>query len=103
MCQPFEEVRHGPGRRAGLVMRTADPADGRASMLALTPLGHETLNNVVRWYDDLLADALRNWTARDLTDLARMLHRFSDDVIAQAQDRTGGPADHPTKTLEAAR
>jgi hypothetical protein len=24
-------------------------------------------------------------------------------VIAQAQDRTGGPADHPTKTLEAAR
>jgi DNA-binding MarR family transcriptional regulator len=59
MWQPFEEVRHGPGRRAGLVMRTADLADGRASMLALTPLGHETLNNVVRWYDDLLADALR--------------------------------------------
>ena len=88
--------------RAGLVMRTADPADGRASVLGLTPLGQETLNNVVRWYDDFLADALRNWTPRDLTDLAGMLHRFSDDVIAHAQDRTGGPADL-TKTLEAAR
>jgi len=89
--------------RAGLVVRTADPADGRASVLGLTPLGHRTLNDVVRWYDDLLADALQNWTARDLTDLAGMLHRFSDDVIAHIQDRPGGPADDPTKILEAAR
>ena len=81
--------------RAGLVQRTADPADGRASVLELTPLGRRKLTDVVRSYDDLLADALRDWTAPELTALAGLFQRFSHDLITRVQN--------PTQTLEAAR
>ena len=81
--------------RAGLVRRTADPADGRASVLELTPLGRRKLTDVVHSYDDLLAEALRDWTAPELTALAGMFQRFSHDVMTRVQN--------PNQTLEAAR
>jgi DNA-binding MarR family transcriptional regulator len=80
--------------RAGLVRRAADPNDGRASVLALTPHGREVLDEATRWYDGRLADALRDWTVQDLNALADMLQRFSDDLIARFD---------PNQTLEAAR
>lgn len=95
--------------RAGLVVRTADPRDGRASVLALTPKGRQVLGDTTRWYVDLLADALGDWTAPELTALADLLHRFSDDLIARFDARPTGPIDGPTparnpyNTLEAAR
>jgi len=80
--------------RTGLVRRTADPDDGRASVLALTPRGREVLADTTDWYDERLAGALRDWTVQDLNTLAAMLQRFSDDVIARFD---------PNHTLEAAR
>jgi DNA-binding MarR family transcriptional regulator len=82
--------------RLGLVRRYADPADGRASLLALTARGRAALDETHRWYDDLLAGALDDWTPQELADFAAMLHRFSTDVLSHVNPRT-------THTLEAAR
>ena len=83
---------------AGLVRRTADPDDGRASVLALTDHGRQVLEDVTGWYDDLLAKALQGWTTEELATFAAMLRRFSDDLI-----RTAGERPTLTTTLEAAR
>jgi DNA-binding MarR family transcriptional regulator len=87
--------------RLGLVRRTADPTDGRASCLALTAAGRDALSETHQWYDDLLADALADWTPRELTAFAGMLRRFSDDVMTHL-DTHQNPSTS-TNTLEAAR
>jgi DNA-binding MarR family transcriptional regulator len=69
--------------RAGLVRRAADPADGRASVVALTERGQEVLDGVTGWYDDLLAEALSGWTSEELAAFSAMLRRFSRDLIAR--------------------
>ena len=109
--------------RTGLVGRTADPADGRASMLTITPHGRAVVDETFSWYDDLLADALRDWSVRDLTRLATLLQRFTDDMLARFDDRadrsvptqrgpttttepepaTNGPITNSHTILEAAR
>jgi DNA-binding MarR family transcriptional regulator len=80
---------------AGLVVRTADPSDGRASVLALTDRGRAVLTGLSSWYGDLLASALRDWSDEDLAAFAAMLQRFSDDLLRSAARRTS--------PLEAAR
>jgi DNA-binding MarR family transcriptional regulator len=81
--------------RSGLVVRTADPADGRASVLAMTPQGRQALDDIVGWYNDLLAEALGAWSVRDLTRLTDLLQRFSDDLIARFDARHAAPLDGP--------
>jgi DNA-binding MarR family transcriptional regulator len=80
--------------RLGLVQRSADPTDGRATFLALTPRGAQALDETHRWYDDLLAEALRDWSPAELTAFAAMLHRFSADVVRRT-DRGRTSADRP--------
>ncbi len=92
--------------RAGLVARVADPDDGRASVLLPTPEGRAALDDITGWYDDRLAEALRDWTEDDLAALATLLRRFSGDLLARFDDRH--PADGQTTSrnptdLEAAR
>jgi DNA-binding MarR family transcriptional regulator len=94
--------------RLGLVQRTADPADGRASFLALTGNGRAALIETYEWYDQLLTGALGHWSPADLTAFAALLHRFSDDVLTHLDDphpRHTAPttAVTPRNTLEAAR
>jgi len=79
--------------RSGLVQRTADPVDGRASVLAMTPHGREVLGEFFGWYESRLSDALAAWSVQDLHTLSALLQRFSDDLIT----RFNNP------TLEAAR
>jgi DNA-binding MarR family transcriptional regulator len=74
--------------KADLVARTADPDDGRASVLAVSPAGRVVLDDVVRVYDERLAHALHDWSADDMRTLNRLLKRLSDDLTA------------PQKTLE---
>lgn len=83
--------------KEGLVARTADPADGRASVLAPTPHGRRVLDNVTGWYDDRLADALRDWTTDDLHTFAAYLQRFAGSVL------TNTDQSRPHTILEAAR
>jgi len=63
--------------RDGLVARHADPDDGRATRIELTPAGRRTLERVLRarraWLDRLL----EGWSDADLADFASLLGRFS--------------------------
>jgi DNA-binding MarR family transcriptional regulator len=64
----------------GLVRRTADPADGRASILRLTERGEVALRDTHDRYDALLAQALSGWSAADLATFCALLQRFADDL-----------------------
>jgi|SRR5579859_68650 len=63
--------------RDGLIERRADPEDGRASLLVLTPKADKILraqNDVrVQHFNHMLAD----WSARDLRRFAALLERFT--------------------------
>ncbi len=73
--------------RSGLVARSADPADGRASVLTVTPRGRQTLDDFSRRADERLADALRAWSPEDIAILSALLQRFSADLMTRT-DRT---------------
>ncbi|MET0415297.1 MAG: MarR family transcriptional regulator, partial [Actinoplanes sp.] len=66
--------------KAGLVARTADPDDGRASVLTATEAGRRALEEVLTCYDHRLVDALRDWTAEELRTFTTLLHRFTGDL-----------------------
>ena len=71
--------------KAGLVERSADPHDGRASVLAATDHGRAALEEVMTHHHRQLADALRDWTPEELTALSTMLQRFTDDLMEAAR------------------
>ncbi|WP_156758599.1 MarR family winged helix-turn-helix transcriptional regulator [Actinokineospora pegani] len=68
--------------QAGMVSRRPDPDDGRASLLELTPTGADCLvrhrDRWAAWLDRVVAD----WAEADVTALAGLLNRLSDDVRA---------------------
>ncbi|MEV6306058.1 MarR family transcriptional regulator [Actinoplanes sp. NPDC051861] len=80
--------------RAGLVTRSADPDDGRASTLHLTDRGRSVLDSVQQQYQDRLTDALRHWSPDEIAEFTAALHRFARDLIDQ---------ENHTLSLEAAR
>ncbi|HEV7907314.1 MAG TPA: MarR family transcriptional regulator [Pseudonocardiaceae bacterium] len=95
----------------GLVQRSADPMDGRATILTLTAAGRAALADVERRQNELLAGALRDWTAPEVDAFAATLTRFVDDVTtyldrAPAQSAAcadaSGSLEHQTSNLEAA-
>ncbi|MFD2767167.1 MarR family winged helix-turn-helix transcriptional regulator [Micromonospora eburnea] len=67
---------------AGLLRREADQTDGRRSLLALTPDGHAAVKQIRDFRRQVIAEALRDWSAEDCADLARLLTRFVDDIAA---------------------
>lgn len=64
----------------GLVARTPDPEDRRASVLSVTPEGRAALAAMHEWYGTVAAAALHDWTPAELGDFAAMLARFSRDM-----------------------
>lgn len=68
--------------QAGLVERSCDPADQRASRLRLTAGGQETLNRTRRVSQETLQRLLSSWTDRDRRLLAGLLGRLVDDMSA---------------------
>lgn len=66
----------------GFVERRADPADGRASVLAVTDAGHAVLDQARDWYDDLLSRALAHWDPAEVDALNAALGRLTADVEA---------------------
>jgi DNA-binding MarR family transcriptional regulator len=94
----------------GLVQRTTDPTDGRASVLTLTEAGRAALADLERQQAELLAGALRDWTAPEVEAFAASLTRFVDDLTTYLDLPSAKPAapggfdlsEHQTSTLEAA-
>ena len=77
--------------RAGLLERRADPEDGRASILALTPKADE----LVAAHEDRRAEhfaaLLAGWSRDDLTRFAELLARFTADYEKAAPHGDADP------------
>jgi DNA-binding MarR family transcriptional regulator len=65
---------------AGLVERRADPDDGRAHLLAVTPAGARICEDGRRKRVELVASVLSGWPEESRRRLAELLGRFADDV-----------------------
>ena len=75
--------------RDGLVVRHADPDDGRASRISLTPAGRRTLERVLKarraWLDRLL----EGWDDEDLARFGSLLGRFAASLERDMEDARG--------------
>jgi len=70
----------------GLASRTTDPSDRRASILDVTPSGHDVLGRTRTHRRARLQKALADWPERDLTDFGRLLKEFNASVDALLDD-----------------
>jgi DNA-binding MarR family transcriptional regulator len=66
--------------RAGLVSRTRDELDARATRLQLTPEGNQMINNFLAARRAWIATLLDDWTDAEQAEFASLLRRFNDDV-----------------------
>jgi DNA-binding MarR family transcriptional regulator len=64
--------------KLGLIARSQDPEDGRATRLGLTASGRRTIKRILaarrQWLTTLLAD----WPAAEQIEFARLLRRFTE-------------------------
>ncbi|MFF7591761.1 MarR family winged helix-turn-helix transcriptional regulator [Kitasatospora purpeofusca] len=65
--------------RTGLLERHPDPADGRATLLALTDHGHDIVAVTRRRLAADIESSLAGWPPADARTFARLLRRFLDD------------------------
>jgi DNA-binding MarR family transcriptional regulator len=70
--------------RLGLVERTADPEDGRATLLAATDEGQRVFEENRRVRIERIAEMLEHWEAADQRKLADLLARFTSDYESVA-------------------
>ncbi len=68
--------------KSGLLERRADPDDGRASLLVLTPKADAVLADHDRARLEYFAEIVADWSDTDLEQFAAMLHRFTDGYAA---------------------
>ncbi|NYF98177.1 MarR family transcriptional regulator [Janibacter cremeus] len=78
----------------GHIERLADPSDGRASTVRLTPAGRTALSDERTARTDLIGAILTDWPHDDLADLDRLLTRLSEDLAADAG--SAGPSPSPS-------
>ena len=71
--------------RLGLVERTADPEDGRATLLAATAEGLRVFEENRRVRIGRMAEMLEDWTVEDRQKLVELLGRFTTAFESAAQ------------------
>lgn len=78
----------------GLVERRADPVDGRASLLVLTPKAGAVLAEQNDLRLDFFARVLRDWSSDEVDQFAALLARFTTDYANTdfITERIGVPA-----------
>ena len=69
---------------AGLVARTTDISDRRASVIEATPQGLELFDRCREVWLGALRDLLSGWTLAEKTEFARLFTRFNDAIAAHA-------------------
>lgn len=67
------------------LVRRADPADGRASILAITSAGRRAHQRMQRTSDERLARTLADWPAHDRRQLATLLDRLATDLTTHKE------------------
>lgn len=72
----------------GLVERQADPADGRACLLAATERGQQCFDQQRRARTEQMAALLHNWSSEDLRTVAAVLERLNTDFERYEADAT---------------
>ncbi len=65
-----------PLESQGLVVRQADPTDGRASLLCLTHKGQDAAQRISSCRTRRVARLLHDWSDSDIEQLALLLDRF---------------------------
>jgi DNA-binding MarR family transcriptional regulator len=66
--------------QSGLVGRTRDPNDGRATQLQLTAQGRRTINRILAVRRDWLTTLLSNWPGSSQIEFARLVRLFTNNV-----------------------
>ena len=66
----------------GLIAREPDPADGRATLLAITPAGHKAFTKRLAQRNRYLADLTADWSASDREQFAALFERFATSFAA---------------------
>lgn len=64
----------------GLITRSPDPDDGRATLLDLSDAGRDALERAVRARTDLLSAATADWSDHDRAQLADLMTRLAHDL-----------------------
>jgi DNA-binding MarR family transcriptional regulator len=65
--------------KLGYVTRTADPADGRATLVVATDEGVRIFEHNRRLRNEWIARMLSSWSEQDRAVLSELLERFTDD------------------------
>ena len=76
--------------RDGLVVRGADPDDGRGTVIAATDKGIAQVDSVSLARREIYRDVLRDWTSAELRDLAGTLERLTRDMDSYLKSRGPG-------------
>jgi len=66
--------------QSGLISRTPDPTDGRATQLHLTTQGRRTINRILAVRRDWLTTLLSDWPETSQMEFARLIQRFTNNV-----------------------
>jgi DNA-binding MarR family transcriptional regulator len=74
----------------GLVSKEADPMDGRAQSIRLTPKGEEKMHQVQDARRQVFRERLGEWPVQDLEELARYMA-----MLNSTYERDGFPKDAP--------
>jgi len=76
----------------GLLERRADPEDGRASILALTPKADAVIAEHERVRLAHFAAMLSDWDERELSQFAALLRRFTEDFEESSATLVSAPS-----------
>jgi DNA-binding MarR family transcriptional regulator len=77
--------------KLGYVERTADPEDGRATLLAATAEGRRVLEENRRLRNERFSRILASWSDADRAALTTMLSRLASDIEAFAGEPPSAP------------
>lgn len=72
--------------RSGLVSRTQDQLDARATRVQATARGRRTISRFLAARRAWLTSLLVSWPEADQVELARLLGRFADDIRRQLKE-----------------